>query len=43
MQFSTRQSGFEHVAGIHRAFAFPRTNHGVQLINEEDDIAFFFR
>ena len=40
MQFTPRQRGLEHIAGVHRAFGLAGTDHGVQLINEQDDLAF---
>ncbi len=40
MQLATRQRRFEHVASVHRAFALAGTNHGVQLVDEQNDLAF---
>ena len=40
MQLATRQRRLEHVARIHRTFGFARTDHGVNFIDEEDDLAF---
>ena len=39
MQFAARQRGLEHVAGIHRAFGLAGADHGVQLVDEQDDLA----
>ena len=39
MEFTARQGRFEHIAGVHTAFAFTSTNHGVNFIDEEDDLA----
>ena len=39
MQFTARQGGFEHIAGVHTAFAFASADHGVNFIDEEDDLA----
>ena len=41
VQLATRQRRLEHVAGIHRAFGLARADHGVQLVDEQDDLAFF--
>ena len=38
MEFATRQSRLEHIAGVHRAFGFPGAHHGVQFINEDDGL-----
>ncbi len=43
MQFAARKRRFEHVAGIHRAFGFAGADHRVQLVDEQDDVAFLFR
>ncbi|MNZ58563.1 hypothetical protein D3C78_765770 [compost metagenome] len=40
MQLATGQGRLEHVAGIHRAFAFTGADHGVQFIDEQDDLPF---
>ncbi len=40
MQFATRQRGLEHVAGIHGAIGLAGADHGVQLVDEQDDLAF---
>ena len=42
VQFTPCQSRFEHVASVHRAFGFASADHGVQLINEHDGLAFIF-
>ncbi len=38
VQFAARQRGLEHVAGIHRAFGATGAHHGVQLVDEQDDL-----
>ena len=43
VQFTARQGRFQHVAGIHRAVGFTRADHGVQLIDKQDNVAFLFR
>jgi hypothetical protein len=40
MQLAARQRGLEHVAGIHRAFGLAGADHGVQLVDEQDHLAF---
>ena len=40
MQLAARQRGLEHVARIHRAFGLAGADHGVQLVDEQDDLAF---
>jgi len=40
VQFTAGKHGFENVSSVHRAFRGARANDGMQLINEEDDIAF---
>jgi hypothetical protein len=40
MQLAARQRRLEHVARIHRAFGTPGTDHGVQLVDEHDHLAF---
>ena len=42
MQLPTGQCRFEHIACIHRAFGFASPNHGVQLINKDNGLAFVF-
>ena len=39
MQLAAGQHGLEQVARVHRAVGLARTDNGVQLINEEDDLA----
>ena len=39
MEFAARQGRFEHIAGVHTAFAFASADHGVNFIDEEDDLA----
>ena len=43
MKFTTRQRRFQHVPGIHCAVGFTCTDHGVQLIDKQNDVAFLFR
>ena len=40
MQLAARQRGLEHVAGVHRALGLAGADHGVQLVDEQDDLAF---
>ena len=40
MQLTARERGLEHVAGIHGAFGLAGADHGVQLVDEQDDLAF---
>ena len=40
MQLAARERGLEHVAGVHRAFGLAGADHGVQLVDEQDDLAF---
>ncbi len=40
MQLTARQRGLEHVAGVHGAFGLAGADHGVQLVDEQDDLAF---
>ena len=40
MQLAARQRGLEHVAGIHGALGLAGAHHGVQLVDEQDDLAF---
>ena len=42
MQLAARQGGFQHIAGVHRAFGFARADHGVNFVNEKDDLAVGF-
>ena len=43
MQLAAGQRRFQHVAGIHGALALAGADHGMQLVDEQDDIAFLFR
>ena len=36
MQLAAREHRLEKIAGVHRAFGLPRTNDGVQLVDEEN-------
>ena len=40
MQLTARERGLQHVAGIHGAFGLAGADHGVQLVDEQDDLAF---
>ena len=40
VQLAARQRGLEHVAGVHRALGLAGAHHGVQLVDEQDDLAF---
>ena len=40
MQLAARQRGLEHIARVHRAFGLARADHGVQLVDEHDGLAF---
>ena len=39
VQLAAGQHGLEHVAGVHRALGRAGADHGVQLVDEEDDRA----
>ncbi len=39
MQLAAGQGRLEHVAGIHRALGLAGADHGVQLVDEQDDVA----
>ena len=39
MQLAARQHRLEQVARVHRAFGFAGAHHGVQLVDEQDDLA----
>ena len=43
VQLAASQRRLEHVACIHRAFAFTGADHGVQFIDEQDDLTFLLR
>ena len=43
VQLAARQRGLEHVAGVHRALGLAGADHGVQLVDEQDDLAFLLR
>jgi len=40
VQLAARQGGFEHIAGIHRAFGLAGANERVQLVDKDDGAAF---
>ena len=39
VQFAAGQHRLEQVAGVHRAFGLARADDGVQLVDEQDDLA----
>ena len=43
MQLAARERGLQHVAGVHRAFGLAGADHRVQLVDEQDDLAFLLR
>src|SRR5690606_9834069 len=43
VQLAACQRGLQHVAGVHGAFRLAGAHHGVQLVDEQDDLAFLFR
>ena len=43
VQLAARERGLQHVAGVHRAFGLAGADHRVQLVDEEDDLAFLLR
>ena len=43
VQFAARQRRFEHVAGVDGAFGLAGADHGVQFVDEQDDLAGFLR
>ena len=40
MQLAARQHGLQQIARVHGAFGFARADHGVQLVDEQNDLAF---
>ena len=42
VQLTPGQGGFQHVAGVHRPFRLAGADHGMYLIDEQDDAAFLF-
>src|SRR5690348_330191 len=42
-EFAASERGLEHVGGVHGAFGGAGADHSVQLVDEEDDLAFGFR
>ena len=42
MQLTARQGGFEHIARIHCAFGLACADHGVQLVDKNNGLAFVF-
>ncbi len=40
VQLTARQGGLEHVAGIHGALGLAGAHHGVQFVDEQDDLPF---
>ena len=43
VQLAARERGLEHVAGVHRALGLAGADHRVQLVDEQDDLAFLLR
>ena len=43
VQLTARQCRLEHVAGIHRALRFTGADHGVNLVDEKNGLAFILR
>ena len=43
MKFASREGGLQHIAGIHAPLGLPRTDNGVELIDEENDLALLVR
>ena len=43
VEFAARQCGLQHVARIHRSFCLAGADHRVQLVDEQDDLAFLLR
>ena len=39
VELAAGEHGLEQVAGVHRALGLARADHGVQLVDEEDDLA----
>ena len=40
MQFTARQCRLEHIAGIHCALGLTSADHGVNLVDEKNGLAF---
>ena len=40
MQLAARQHRLQQIAGVHGAFGLARADHGVQLVDEQNDLAF---
>ena len=43
VQLAARERGLQHVAGVHGALGLAGADHGVQLVDEQDDVAFLLR
>ena len=43
VQLAARERGLQHVAGVHRAFGLAGADHRVQLVDEQDHLAFLLR
>ena len=41
VQFATGECRLEHIASVHGTFGFTGTDHGVDFVDEENDLAFF--
>ncbi len=42
VKLTASERGLQHVAGVHGAFGFAGAHHGVQLVDEQDDLTFLF-
>ncbi len=43
MQFATGECWLQHITRIHGAFGLTGADHGVDFVDEENDLAFFGR
>ncbi len=43
VQLAARERGLQHVAGVHRALGLAGADHRVQLVDEQNDLAFLLR
>ena len=43
VKFASCEGGLQHIAGIHAPLGLPRTDDGVELIDEENDLALLVR
>ncbi len=42
VQLAARQCGLQHIARVHRALGLAGAHHGVQFVDEQNDLAFLF-